>query len=155
MGNQKPPYRNPPQPALRQSEIPMAKTKLLLITSDTHMTEAQRTSLTAYVQSAADKVGAEVLVLPPNHHAQLIDVGEAPAKAATDEAAPVQVVNELKAGIFSGRFVPNSEQSAAMRTVAGLVDAGAIELIDDAYLPGGRVFRPLRINGVELSRRGM
>lgn len=133
----------------------MTKTKLLVITSRTHITEAQRTSLTAYVQSAADKVGAEVLVLPPNHHAQLIDVGEAPAKAATDEAAPVQVVNELKAGIFSGRFVPNSEQSAAMRTVAGLVDAGAIELIDDAYLPGGRVFRPLRINGVELSRRGM
>lgn len=128
----------------------MTKTKLLVITSDTHMTEAQRTSLTAYVQSAADKVGAEVLVLPSGHHAQLIEVGEAPAKAATDE-----VVNELKAGIFSGRFVPNSEQSAAMRTVAGLVDAGAIELIDDVYLPGGRVFRPLTIKGVGLSRRGM
>lgn len=133
----------------------MTKTKLLVITSNTHITEAQRTSLTAYVQSAADKVGAEVLILPPSHHAQLIDVGEAPAKAAIDEAAPVEVVNELKAGIFSGRFVPNSEQSAAMRTVAGLVEAGAIELIDDAYLPGGRVFRPLTIKGVGLSRRGM
>lgn len=133
----------------------MTKTKLLVITSNTHITEAQRTSLTAYVQSAADKVGAEVLILPPSHHAQLIDVGEAPAKAAIDEAAPVEVVNELKAGIFSGRFVPDSEQSAAMRTVAGLVEAGAIELIDDAYLPGGRVFRPLTIKGVGLSRRGM
>ena len=156
MSNHKPPYRSLPPPAPVQSEIPMTKTKLLVITSDTHMTEAQRTSLTAYVQSAADKVGAEVLILPPSHHAQLIDVGEAPpAKAATDEAAPVEAVNELKASIFSGRFVPNSEQSAAMRTVAGLVDAGAIELIDDVYLPGGRVFRPLTINGVELSRRGM
>ena len=87
--------------------------------------------------------------------AQLIDVGEAPVKAATDEEAPVEVVNELKSGIFSGRFVPSSEQSAAMRTVAGLVDAGAIELIDDVYLPGGRVFRPLTIKAVELSRRGM
>ena len=155
MGNHKPPYRSPPPPAPMQSEIPMTKTKLLVITSNTHMTEAQRTTLTAHVQSVADKVGAEVLVLPPGHHAQLIEVGEAPAKAATDEAAPVEVVNELKAGIFSGRFVPNSEQSAAMRTVAGLVDAGAIELIDDVYLPGGRVFRPLTIKGVGLSRRGM
>ena len=133
----------------------MTKTKLLVITNNTHMTEAQRTTLTAHVQGVADKVGAEVLILPPNHHAQLIDVGEAPAKTAIEEAAPVEVVNELKAGIFSGRFVPSSVQSAAMRTVAGLVDAGAIELIDDVYLPGGRVFRPLIINGVELSRRGV
>ena len=133
----------------------MTKTKLLVITSRTHMTETQRATLTAYAQGVADKVGVEVLVLPPSHHAQLIDVGEAPVKAATDEEAPVEVVYELKSGIFSGRFVPSSEQSAAMRTVAGLVDAGAIELIDDAYLPGGRVFRPLKIKGVGLSRRGM
>ena len=153
MESQKPTYLSPPSPL--QSEYPMPQTKLLVITSDTHMTEAQRTTLTAYVQGVADKVGAEVLVLPPGHHAQLIDVGEAPAKTATDEAAPVEVANELKAGIFSGRFVPNSEQSAAMRTAARLVDAGAIELIDDAYLPGGRVFRPLTIKGVGLSWRGM
>ena len=140
MGNQKPPYRNPPPPASMQSEIPMTKTKLLVITSDTHMTEAQRTALTAYVHDVADKVGAEVLVLPSGHRAQLIDVGEAPAKAA-----PVEVANELKVGPFSGRFVPSSGQSAAMRTVAGLVDAGAIELIDDVYSPGHRVFRRLKI----------
>ena len=155
MGNHKPPYRSPPPPAPMQREIPMTKTKLLVITGNTHMTEDQRTTFTAYVQGVADKVDAEVLVLPSHHHAQMIDMGESPTKAATDEVAPVEVADELKAGIFSGRFVPDSEQSAAMRTVAGLVDAGAIELIDDVYLPGGRVFRSLRLKDVGLSRRGM
>ena len=145
MGNQKPPYRNPPQPALRQSEIPMAKTKLLLITSDTHMTEAQCATLTAHVQGVADKVGAEVLVLPSGHHAQLIDVHVTPGKPPAGEVIPTESASELRASIFSGRFVPSSAQADAMRMVARLVDAGAVELIDNVYSPGHRVFRCLKI----------
>ena len=192
----------------------MTKTNLLVITNDTHMSDTQRATLTAHVQAVADKVGAELLVLLPGQHAQLLDVRVTPDKATTGEikeglrtcsasrgahlgsqptgftvprdqvelihkrvedigallyrwdsagkpaahvdcgvsilqkveATTAQLRDELKTGVISNRFIPNTLQSEAIRLVAKLINAGAVALIDDQYVPGQLVFRNLKMD---------
>lgn len=72
------------------------------------------------------------------------------------EATTAQLHDELKVGVLSGRFIPSQEQVAAMRVVAKLVNAGAIDLFDDQYVPGGgRVFRALKIGAGMKSAQGV
>lgn len=120
----------------------MTHTKLLVVSTDSHMSKSQRTTFTASVQAIADKVGAELLVLNPGQHAELLGVCDEPANAGA---------GEIKAGIFSGRFIPTRTQSDAMRLVAGLINSGAVDLREDVYSPGQRVFRCLKISDATAS----
>jgi energy-coupling factor transporter ATP-binding protein EcfA2 len=66
-------------------------------------------------------------------------------RRVTAESQSTATSNELKAGELSGRFIPDRNQIDAMRLVARLVNAGAIALADDEYVPGQQMFRALKI----------
>lgn len=66
-------------------------------------------------------------------------------RRVTAESQSTATSNELKAGVLSGRFIPDRNQIDAMRLVARLVNAGAIALVDDEYVPGQQTFRALKI----------
>ena len=64
---------------------------------------------------------------------------------AKGESSASEATGELKAGLMFGRFIPNRTQVDAMRLVAKLINARAVALVDDQYLPGEKVFRALKI----------
>lgn len=69
------------------------------------------------------------------------------------EANAAQLCDELKIGVISNRFIPNARQSEAIRLVAKLINAGAVALIDDEYVPGQLVFRNLKMDKEDCALR--
>lgn len=135
----------PAEPLPPSPEVAMpTKSELLIITSTEHMCDAELARLT-------DKARlVEWLQEEAQTELKSSEIGDGLCRCSESRNAYWSHVlhghaTPLKVGLLSGRFVPTAAQRAAMHLVAGLVNDGAVALVDDQYAPGQRRFRALRI----------